>query len=438
MEIPLLTALYYYIGYCNLNCRHCWITPRHIRSKSNVKGIGKNKFKSIIDNLKPLGLSTVKLCGGEPLLLENINEIVGIIKDESLDLWIESNGILITKGLLGCCNIEKSYFSISLDGPTAKIHSIIRRDPTCFKKTIENIKLLKEYDCKFQIIFSIHRRNIRYFERMVELTKELGASNLKVNVISPCGSAESEDFEKDYLSPFEVTNFYNDKIEYLKAIDFPVFFDIPPVVKPLSQIYKLDCRCSIKNILSIFHNGNISICGIGDIHKSLVLGNVYNHNPRDIWFRSPILRKIREDLPTKLGGVCSNCILKSLCLGKCIAQTYHKLQEISAGYYFCEELSQMGTFPIERRIDGKRMKINSNIVFRKEIDGGILFDYTTGDSKIINLTAAQILDMLEKGFEKEEIVQEMTKEYGIDKNKFELEYQSFVQDLINEDIIGEI
>ncbi|MEI6137846.1 MAG: hypothetical protein WCP85_01195 [Mariniphaga sp.] len=46
-----------------------------------------------------------------------------------------------------------------------------------------------------------------------------------------------------------------------------------------------------------------------------------------IWIEHPTLLKIREDIPLKLNGICSWCILKSKCLGSCMAETYYRIMD---------------------------------------------------------------------------------------------------------------
>jgi organic radical activating enzyme len=56
-------------------------------------------FQSIIKQAKPLGLSRIKLTGGEPLLHPGLNVILKVIRDNDLSLCVETNGTLCTPAI---------------------------------------------------------------------------------------------------------------------------------------------------------------------------------------------------------------------------------------------------------------------------------------------------------------------------------------------------
>ena len=67
-----------------------WIAPKFQSENHVYPALSVDLFKSIIEQAKPLGLSTVKLTGGEPLLHAGISKIIGYIKAEDLNLTIET------------------------------------------------------------------------------------------------------------------------------------------------------------------------------------------------------------------------------------------------------------------------------------------------------------------------------------------------------------
>ena len=69
LTIPPLQHLYVYLtGGCNLACRHCWIDPVHQPPGAPGPELDLDLLNAILDQAKDLGLSGVKLTGGEPLL----------------------------------------------------------------------------------------------------------------------------------------------------------------------------------------------------------------------------------------------------------------------------------------------------------------------------------------------------------------------------------
>ena len=79
-----LNQIYFYMTEgCNLRCRHCWISPEYQTQDGSSNSLDFTLFQSIIEQAKPLGLSEVKLTGGEPLLHPQIKEILQ---------WIHAQG----------------------------------------------------------------------------------------------------------------------------------------------------------------------------------------------------------------------------------------------------------------------------------------------------------------------------------------------------------
>jgi len=76
-----LTDLYLYLtDHCNLCCTHCWISPRFSQNLQN--SISLCALKKTIIEAKSLGLKSVKLTGGEPLLYQDIKGRVEFLASE--------------------------------------------------------------------------------------------------------------------------------------------------------------------------------------------------------------------------------------------------------------------------------------------------------------------------------------------------------------------
>jgi len=87
-----LSSLYLYLAdQCNLSCRHCWISPGF--SQDQKDGIYIEYLKKAILEAKGLGLQSVKLTGGEPLLYRDIYALLEFLAAEEIDILIETNGI---------------------------------------------------------------------------------------------------------------------------------------------------------------------------------------------------------------------------------------------------------------------------------------------------------------------------------------------------------
>ena len=75
-EFPLIHLYFYLTEACNLRCRHCWIVPERVGTRKSSTEIDVDLFRHVVEQAKPLGLSTVKLTGGEPLIHTQIVQIL--------------------------------------------------------------------------------------------------------------------------------------------------------------------------------------------------------------------------------------------------------------------------------------------------------------------------------------------------------------------------
>ena len=97
---PLKTIFLYLTACCNLRCRHCWVNPVYEGETLKPDSyIDLADLKSAIKEGQGLGLSNIKLTGGEPILHPHFREIVTFLTEENLFLHMESNGTLITPEL---------------------------------------------------------------------------------------------------------------------------------------------------------------------------------------------------------------------------------------------------------------------------------------------------------------------------------------------------
>ncbi|MCM8819610.1 MAG: SynChlorMet cassette radical SAM/SPASM protein ScmF [Candidatus Omnitrophica bacterium] len=352
-KYPLISIYFYITDGCNLACRHCWIEP--VYNSENFRSLSVDLFKKIIDEAKPLGLKGVKLTGGEPLLHPQIKEILRIIKESNLRLVIETNGILCSPDMVRVIKdaSENVFISVSLDGAYPETHEWLRGVKGSFSGAIEGIKNLVKEGIRPQIIMTLIRRNKEEIKDLIVLAEELGASSIKFNVMQPHARAKKLYEQGEALSVEELIEI-GKKIESgeIKSKKLWLFFHQPMAFRPLRNMFGRDGRgcgvCMIKNIIGVLSDGSYSICGIGETIPELIFGNAEIHNLEDIWYNASLLNEIREGLPNRLEGVCQKCLMKFMCMGKCIAQNYSFSGSFWSPFWFCKEAFEKGLFPQER------------------------------------------------------------------------------------------
>lgn len=358
-EYPLSQLYFYLTEGCNLRCRHCWITPKFQSGDKSYPALELDLFRSIIGQAKPLGLSGVKLTGGEPLLHPNINEILDIIRSEELRLTVETNGVLCTpelaQKLKSTC--ERPFVSVSIDGSEAEMHEWVRGVEGCFEAALDGIRNLVNAGFRPQIIMSIMKRNQDQIEPVVRLAEALGAGSAKFNLVQPTARGEKMHEQGETLTIQELVSLGKWIENELSATtDLRLIYSHPAAFKPLGKMFGNNgdgCGvCGIFGILGVLGNGSYALCGIGETVSELVFGHAAKDNLAEIWRENSVLNEIRQGLPKKLEGICADCVMKGMCLGSCIAQNYYRAKDLWAPFWFCEEARKVGLFP-ETRIQSE-------------------------------------------------------------------------------------
>ncbi len=355
-KYPLNQIYFYLTEGCNLRCRHCWIAPKYQSEDNSYPALNLDLFKSIIEQAKPLGLTGVKLTGGEPLLHPQIHEILGLIQKEDLSLNVETNGILCTPELASkMATCKKPFVSVSLDGADSGTHEWVRGVTGCFEAALKGIQNLVEAGLRPQVIMSIMRHNKEQMKQVVRLAERLGAGSVKFNIVQPTARGERMHDSGEVLSIRELVELGGWVENTLSAsTSLRLYHSHPIAFRPLGKMFGNNgdgCgTCGILGILGVLANGSYALCGIGETVPDLVFGRAATDLLEDIWTKTPILLELREGLPQRFEGACGSCLMKHICSGNCVAQNYYLSKNIWAPYWYCEEAHNQGLFPEARML----------------------------------------------------------------------------------------
>jgi SynChlorMet cassette radical SAM/SPASM protein ScmF len=352
---PLKQIYFYLTEGCNLRCRHCWVLPERDTFRQSDALLDPELFETILEQASPLGLSIVKLTGGEPFLHPQITRLLEIIKGAGLRLIVETNGVLLTPELAKVvASCHTPFISVSLDGAEAETHEWVRGVPGCYQAALKGITALVQAGLKPQIIFSMMRRNRYQVEAIVRLAQKLGAGSVKFNVIQASPRANRMQDDNETLTIPELLDLGRWVEQHLRpSVDIPLIFHYPPAFQPLSLLFAENSggirTCGIQNIIGVLADGSYALCGIGGNVPELVFGHSARDRLADVWHNHPVLQNIREGLPKRLTGICGDCLVRSLCLGFCLAQNFYVAHDLWAPYWFCEQAEAARLFPATRK-----------------------------------------------------------------------------------------
>lgn len=157
--------------HCNLRCTYCMpaegisLTPRpHLMTADEIV--------SIAQTFVNLGVTKIRLTGGEPLVRRDAKDIISRLGKLGVELTLTTNGILVhdfidTFKEAGITSLNVSIDSLKKD----KFNQITRRN--YFEKLIENLDLLEVNNFKIKLnVVVIKGFNDNEIIDFIELTKE--------------------------------------------------------------------------------------------------------------------------------------------------------------------------------------------------------------------------------------------------------------------------
>ncbi|QWR77082.1 radical SAM protein [Candidatus Magnetomonas plexicatena] len=147
---------------CNLGCPICY-------QKKKTDLLSLEDIHFLIDELKRLGAQRISLTGGEPLIRDDIGEILQHIKKAGMSSAMASNGLLAAKRAKELKDLD--YISLSYKGTTCDLDEI--------KETFE---VMRSIGIKYQICLVLVR-DICVVEKIAKAIDYCQKRNILISII---------------------------------------------------------------------------------------------------------------------------------------------------------------------------------------------------------------------------------------------------------------
>jgi len=103
---------------CNLQCRYCGVDKLHFSREPDVF-----KIKEVVGELYRCGTRVMKFTGGEPLIRDDIAEIVNFSHNLGMYVTLSTNGHMFAERIRQIEHLD--FINISIDGPES-VHDAVR------------------------------------------------------------------------------------------------------------------------------------------------------------------------------------------------------------------------------------------------------------------------------------------------------------------------
>lgn len=300
---------------CNLNCVHC----RAAASKGPHEGeLTLSECRRVMDEIAGFASPTIILTGGEPLLRDDIFDIIDYGNGKGLRLVMAINGTLLTEEKaqrLKDGGIKR--ISLSLDGKDARTHDAFRGVNGSFNSVMRAGNILKDVYLPFQINTTITRLNVDDLLDIYILAKSIGAVAWHVFLLVPVGRG------KDLKGKELDTEAYENVLSWLYGIESKNEIELKVtcaphyyrIVKEKGDNPKSAGCLAGKSFMFISHKGIAQPCG----YLEIASGDVRAQGVKRVWEESLIFNQLRDLSSYK--GKCGTCRYLKIC-GGCRARAY--------------------------------------------------------------------------------------------------------------------
>jgi radical SAM protein with 4Fe4S-binding SPASM domain len=173
---------------CNLQCVHCY----------NDSGMGKAcdevstaQAKAVIDDLARFGVPSILFSGGEPLMRQDLLELMRHAAGRGLRVVISTNGTLIDADKAReIKRIGTSYVGISLDG-IGPINDKFRGVAGAFERAVRGIRNCRDAGVRVGLRLTLTRRNVQDIEGLFRFFEVEGVERACFYHLVPSGRGAS-------------------------------------------------------------------------------------------------------------------------------------------------------------------------------------------------------------------------------------------------------
>jgi radical SAM protein with 4Fe4S-binding SPASM domain len=282
--------------------------------------------------LAELEVAILSVVGGEPLLRNDLLDILRYAHKSGFVVALGTNGILIDSVIAEELSNVTDSVLVSLDSAIPEIHDRIRGLEGAFQKAVEGIKLLLAARCRVIVEATITKMNCERFPELLDLGAQLGVSEFFVHGCVAAGRAV-QNYEEVILGGTALVQLLQEikqreKANSLSRTKINIYMPAYETLTndPLTRV----CRAG-ELVCSIGARGDVFPCWAFNSYTQMSAGNIRKKDFTDIWLDSPLLSYFRNAKATMLGGKCAACLRKEVCLGGCKAAAYGVYGDIFSG-----------------------------------------------------------------------------------------------------------
>lgn len=293
---------------CNLDCLHCYNG-----GPKNMKELSLDEWIRVYEVLWNEGISQVVFTGGEPLMRNDIVQLVS--EAEEFVTGMVTNGVLLEEDIEALQKASLDYIQVTLESYDAEVHNrMVGASINAHQKTVNGIKKALNLGMEVVTNTTLISNNVEQFSDTLKFGKEIGLSSMACNALICSGRGRAIKME-DPLTLEDLKNYLRDAIKTAQEIGINLQWYTPTCYHRLDPISlgfgPKSCSAAAHN-MTLQPDGTVLPCQswpetVGHILKD-PWPKIWNH-PTCVKLRTHGFGKEKEE--------CEDCKELAICGGGC-------------------------------------------------------------------------------------------------------------------------
>lgn len=345
---------------CPLHCAFCF---NPVDFAQQEQEISTEQWIKTLAEARALGSVQCGLSGGEPMLRDDLEVITKEARDMGFYTNLLTSGVGLTeKRAKALKDARLDHIQLSFQDSTKELNDFLSNTKTYELKN-RVAAMIKDHDWPMVLNCVIHRMNIDYVDKIIEMAIDLGAEYLELANAQYYSWAK---VNRDHLLPSreqiikaeQVTERYRDKY----GDKIRIFFVVPDYYETRPK----KCMNGWGNVfLTVAPDGTALPCHTAKMLPGLDFPNVKDHSVKDIWYESEGFNRFRGTGWMK--EPCRSCPEKEVDYGGCRCQAFMLTGDPYAADPVCDKSADRSVIDnavAKAQLPDEQLLVEQPLIFR--------------------------------------------------------------------------
>jgi PqqA peptide cyclase len=300
---------------CPLHCAFCYNPVDYAHNRAELSTA---QWIDVMRQARELGAAQLGFSGGEPLLRDDLEELIAEGRRLGFYTNLVTSGVGLTEPRIARMKaLGLDHIQLSFQDSTREMNDFLSSTKT-FDLKSRVARLIKGYDYPMVLNVVLHRYNLGHVDQIIDMALDMGVEYLELANTQFYGwglvnRAQLMPTREQLIRAEAVVNAYRERIGNRVRILFvvPDYFEKRPkaCMNGWGAVF-----------LGIAPDGTALPCHAARTLPGIAFPNVREHSLRDIWYASGAFNRYRGDAWMK--PPCSGCSEKHKDFGGCRCQAY--------------------------------------------------------------------------------------------------------------------